>query len=197
MAFMCVVSLGAADAARAAMGDTPSMKTGAETLQPVGHYRFCQQYASECAIRSDDITAADVTPRGWRVIEAVNADVNVRIQAETDQQQYGRDEVWAYPQGAGDCEDYVLEKRRELVAKGFPVGDLLITIVRQPDGSGHAVLTVRTTKGDYVLDNLDERVRVWTKTPYHYLKRQAAYDSGRWVTVENCNEDMLVSGIRK
>ena len=32
----------------------------------------------------------------------------------TDQDLYGRDEVWAYPADAGDCEDFVLLKRKKL-----------------------------------------------------------------------------------
>ena len=77
---------------------------------------------------------------------------------------YGKDEVWAYPdKGVGDCEDYVLEKRRELNRLGMSLADLLITVVRKPDGEGHAVLTVRTDKGDYVLDNLTDKVRRGTR----------------------------------
>ena len=64
------------------------------------------------------------------------------------------------PNGAGDCEDYVLEKRRELMHKGLSASDLLITVVRKPDGEGHAMLTVRTDKGDFVLDNLTDAVAV-------------------------------------
>ena len=50
----------------------------------------------------------------------------------------------------------MLEKRRDLMSKGISLTDLLITVVRKPDGEGHAVLTVRTDEGDYVLDNLTD-----------------------------------------
>ncbi len=86
----------------------------------------------------------------------------------TDMELYGRDEVWAYPVDAGDCEDFVLLKRKLLIEKGFPVNTLLITVVRKPDGEGHAVLTVRTAQGDYILDNLNNDVKLWNDTPYHY-----------------------------
>ena len=91
---------------------------------------------------------------------------------------YGKDEVWAYPRGAGDCEDYVLEKRRDLMRKGISLADLLITVVRKPDGEGHAVLTVRTDEGDYVLDNLNDAVKPWEETGYRYLKRQSTTHTG-------------------
>jgi len=68
--------------------------------------------------------------------------------------------------------------------------------VRKPDGEGHAVLTVRTMDGDFILDNLDERVRLWSETPYRFMKRQADYDSGRWVKIEN-STDVLVGAVDK
>ncbi len=52
----------------------------------------------------------------------------------------------------------------------MPISDLLITVVRQMNGEGHAVLTVRTDRGDYVLDNLELRVKPWNETSYDYLK---------------------------
>jgi predicted transglutaminase-like cysteine proteinase len=96
---------------------------------------------------------------------------------------YGKDEVWAYPKGVGDCEDYVLEKRRTLNSKGLSLSNLLITVVRKPDGEGHAILTIRTDKGDFVLDNLNDVVRQWDNTGYRFLKRQASDHTGRWVSI--------------
>lgn len=172
------------------------MRTGAITSQPIGHYQFCQTNKAECSIVSANVTPARVTDFGWNVIKDVNAEVNRRILPMTDQDIYGRDEVWAYPTEVGDCEDFVLEKRRELMKRGFSASNLLITVVRKPDGEGHAVLTVRTMDGDFILDNLDEGVRLWSDTPYRFMKRQADYDSGRWVKIENSG-DVLVGAVDK
>ncbi|TIL83677.1 MAG: transglutaminase, partial [Mesorhizobium sp.] len=106
------------------------------------------------------------------------------------------DEVWAYPvRGVGDCEDYVLEKRRELNRLGVSYANLLMTVVRKPDGEGHAVLTVRTSKGDYVLDNLDGKVRSWDRTGYRFLKRQAIDNTGRWVSIRD-GQPVLVGAVQ-
>lgn len=165
-----------------------SMITGAVTSQPIGHYEFCQRLPEECNVRSKAAPAPNLTDHGWEVLREVNTAVNTEVVAMTDEDIYGKEEYWAYPtSGAGDCEDFVLEKRKRLIEKGFSVADLLITVVRKPDGEGHAVLTVRTSKGDYVLDNLAADVKLWTDTPYTYLKRQASFNSGRWVTIENGN----------
>ena len=119
----------------------------------------------------------------WKHDRRVNAGVNAAIRPMNDIDLYGKDEVWAYPNGAGDCEDYVLEKRRDLMREGLSLSNLLITVVRKPDGEGHAVLTVRTDKGDFILDNLTDAVRLWDQTGYRFLKRQASNHTGRWVTI--------------
>ena len=79
----------------------------------------------------------------------------------------------------------MLLKRRDLIRKGWPTGALLITVVRQRNGDGHAVLTVLTDRGDLVLDNLNPRVLVWNATNYEYVKRQSEYDSGQWVGIDD------------
>jgi predicted transglutaminase-like cysteine proteinase len=172
-----------------------SMVTGGVTSQPIGHYEFCQKYAAECNVRNKLTAPPRVTDYGWKLVREINASVNNSIIAMTDQEIYGRDEVWEYPTTAGDCEDYVLLKRKMLIENGFSVSDLLITVVRKPDGEGHAVLTLRTTEGDFILDNLSDDVKLWTNTPYTYLKRQASFNTGRWVSIED-GRDVLVGALK-
>ena len=194
---IAVLALGAsAFSGSIAEGASRYMRTGAVTSQPIGHYEFCQSHKDECSIVSQGVAPARVTDFGWNVIKDVNAGVNSRILPMTDQDIYGKDEVWAYPTDVGDCEDFVLEKRRELMQRGFAASNLLITVVRKPDGEGHAVLTVRTIDGDFILDNLDDRVRLWSETSYRFMKRQADYDTGRWVKIENSG-DVLVGAVDK
>jgi predicted transglutaminase-like cysteine proteinase len=172
-----------------------SMITGSITSQPIGHYEFCRQFSDECSIRSKRKNAPKVTAFGWEVVKKVNSLVNDHVAPLTDWELHGQEEVWSYPGVAGDCEDYVLLKRQMLIEKGFSASDLLITVVRRPDGEGHAVLTLRTSKGDFVLDNLANDVKIWTQTPYKYLKRQASFHTGRWVNIQNGNP-VVVGSLR-
>ena len=169
-----------AAAPRAAMMDI----TGT-TSQPIGHYVFCQSHRAECSVRTTRDPRVHLTPKEWNQLVAVNAEVNRDIKEATDEQIYGRPEWWAYPDkiGEGDCEDLVLLKRRDLIRDGWPTGALLITVVRQQNGDGHAVLTVLTDRGDLILDNLNPRILVWNQTNYDYLKRQSEYNSGQWVGI--------------
>jgi predicted transglutaminase-like cysteine proteinase len=175
-----------------AAGSQP-MVTGGLTSQPIGHYEFCKANPAECSIRLRDQGPERLNDRIWKELAQVNTLVNTTVKPMNDFDIYGKDEVWAYPHGAGDCEDYVLEKRRDLMSKGIPLSDLLITVVRKPDGEGHAVLTVRTDNGDFILDNLTDAIKPWEETGYRYLKRQSVTHTGRWVTIREGNTALVGS----
>ncbi len=173
-----------------------AMVTGGLTSQPIGHYDFCKANPQECSIRPTDLAPAAMNDALWSKLTRITAKVNAAVKPMSDLEIYGKDEVWAYPdKGVGDCEDYVLEKRRELSRMGITLADLLITVVRKPDGEGHAVLTVRTDKGDYILDNLNDAVRPWEETGYRFLKRQAIDNTGRWVSIRE-GQPVLVGAVR-
>jgi predicted transglutaminase-like cysteine proteinase len=161
------------------------MPTGNLTSQPIGHYEFCKKLPIECRERTPVEAPIELTRELWAEMIAINNSVNTNVLPRTDMEMWGKEEVWSYPGRYGDCEDYALEKRRELMQKGIPAGDLLMTVVRQPNGDGHAVLTVHTSLGDYVLDNLEPRVLAWTDTKYQFLKRQSETDSGEWVSIRD------------
>jgi predicted transglutaminase-like cysteine proteinase len=172
------------------------MATGGLTSQPIGHYDFCKANPAECSIRPSNLAPATMTDGLWRKLSGVTAKVNAAVKPMSDYEIYGRDEVWAYPdKGVGDCEDYVLEKRRQLNRMGMSLADLLITVVRKPDGEGHAVLTVRTDRGDYILDNLTDKIRPWDETGYRFLKRQAIDNTGRWVSIRE-GQQVLVGAVQ-
>lgn len=170
-----------------------AMQTGVITSQPIGHYEFCQKYKRECKVQTANPKAAALTSAGWRSVRSINTSINRSITPMTDMDIHGKDEVWSYPAKVGDCEDFVLAKRKALISRGFSPSTLLITVVRKPDGEGHAVLTLRTTEGDFILDNLNDSVRLWTQTPYRFLKRQATNNSGRWVTIQGGVEILVGS----
>lgn len=170
-----------------------SMVTGKLTSQPIGHYEFCMAYKNECRqIREQSHEPLRLTKENWSSIVNINSAVNMVIEPKSDLDIFGREEVWTFPDLAGDCEDYVLLKRQMLINEGVSPSALLITVVRKPDGEGHAVLTVRTDRGDFILDNLTSQVRSWEQTPYEYLKRQSERHAGHWVTIET--PDLTIVG---
>lgn len=155
---------------------------GGITSIPVGASEFCKSHRSECKANPNAVGATVLTEARWAQLVQVNNVVNAAVTAMTDEDYYQVAEYWAYPDdGYGDCEDFALAKRKALIEAGWNPSTLLVTVVREAKGTGHAVLMVRTDRGDLVLDNQDGRILVWNETPYTYLKRQSQADAGQWV----------------
>ncbi len=154
------------------------------TRPPVGYVQFCRQNPADCVSRAGYEQRPTLSPARLRELAEVNDLVNNAIAPVTDQSLYGVAEMWTYPYDRGDCEDYVLLKRRLLMERGWPASTLLITVVRDGKGDGHAVLTVTTSAGDLVLDNQAADIRFWRDTPYEYLKRQSTGDPNRWISLQ-------------
>jgi predicted transglutaminase-like cysteine proteinase len=155
-----------------------------ETRAPIGWIEFCTHYARECSGGPTQPRDVVLSPRAWRDLQEVNAWVNHAIKPMTDMDHWGVVEKWSYPDdGYGDCEDYVLLKRRMLMQAGWPREALLITVVRDRKDEGHAVLTVKTDKGDFILDNQAENIVLWSQTGYRFVKRQSQADPNVWVSL--------------
>jgi len=136
-----------------------------------------------CSGSSKSQDFATANSANWQLLQDINTYVNGKIAPISDKDLYGVAEKWTFPVDAGDCEDYVLLKQRYLSRLGFDMGNLLITVVLDEKREGHAVLTVTTTDGDYVLDNRTNDIRRWDETPYVFLKRQSRQDPRKWVAL--------------
>ena len=127
---------------------------------------------------------AKTTEQILRVANRVNRAVNRQIAEVADQAQYNRQEFWALPTSmGGDCEDFALLKRQQLMAMGVPGERLLIATVLDRQRRGHAVLVLRTDRGDVVLDNLTNRIKHWSQTGYTFLRMQDPDAPSRWNAV--------------
>ncbi len=161
------------------------VSVGATARAPIGWIEFCIEYKTECDTKPAAARDVVLTPKAWSDMVKVNAWVNDNIKPMTDQEHWGVIERWNYPDdGYGDCEDYVLLKRRMLMQAGWPRQALLITVVRDKKGDGHAVLTVKTDRGEFILDNEEADVLAWNKTGYRFIKRQSQSDPNVWVALE-------------
>ena len=154
------------------------------TQPPRGWVEFCIEYDPECRTRPSAPRQVVLANKAWKDLERVNLWVNTHIQPMTDLEHWGVVERWNYPDdGYGDCEDYVLLKRRMLIQSGWPREALLVTVVRDTEDEGHAVLTVITDKGDYILDNKNDFIVFWSATGYRFVKRQSQSDPNVWVSL--------------
>lgn len=160
------------------------MKTA--TRAPIGHKQFCRDNAWACPKERYKPVVVKLNEARWKQLIAINTQVNHRIKPMTDDDLFGKTEHWSYPvNGYGDCEEYVLEKQRVLMEAGWPKSALLITVAKDVDNAGHAVLTVRTDHGDMILDNQIKAVLPWYSTPYRYIKRQSASSPVNWTGISD------------
>ena len=140
----------------------------ASTLEPTGH------------------PGLTLSAQDWDRIDRTNRTLNRTIRRQSDGRQYGVGDYWAVPVGRaprGDCEDYVLAKRRALIEMGYPQTALSIALVVTPWGEDHAILLLATTDGEIVLDNLEQRLMRWDLTDYKWVKRQAPGRTFAWVDI--------------
>lgn len=183
---LSLVFLGSASQAQT----TGSLPKGAHTIRTAGSAKpiqgwveFCRDYPSECAVDMSEAATIELTPETWKTILSVNQHVNKVIKPVTDQDHWGVVDKWSLPDdGKGDCEDYQLLKRKILAEKGLPRRAMRMTVVIDELGEGHAVLMLKTSKGDYILDNKRNAVLAWERTGYVYVK-QESQDSTNWVSL--------------
>jgi predicted transglutaminase-like cysteine proteinase len=167
-----------------------SLPAPTQTLDRTGSARpvaawsnFCERYPAECAIDVSEPAVLTLTPEVWRAIMSVNRGVNKRIKPMTDLKHWGVVDKWDFPDdGYGDCEDYQLLKRKLLVEHGLSRRAMRMTVVIDEQGEGHAVLMVRTDRGDFILDNKRMSVLPWQQTGYVFVKREG-HDSLAWVSL--------------
>ncbi|MXQ12668.1 transglutaminase-like cysteine peptidase [Microvirga makkahensis] len=170
----------------------PVAKVG--TARPImGWVRFCQQNPAECAVDLSEPATIELTAKEWQTLNRINHQVNASIKAKTDKDHWGVEDVWDLAEdGYGDCEDYQLVKRKRLVEAGFPRRALRMTVVIDELGAGHAVMMVRTSRGDFILDNKKDAVLPWHRTGYTYIKREG--DGGTaWASLRHQTSPVMTA----
>jgi predicted transglutaminase-like cysteine proteinase len=179
-----LAALLAAPTASMAQEHVAFIDVGAVTTPPIGWAEFCIEYAPECDTRPSLPRDVALSTRTWSELKHINVAVNTSVKPMTDMDHWGVVERWNYPDdGYGDCEDYALQKRKLLMAAGWPREALLMTVVRDQNGNGHAILTVKTDRGEYILDNQTNDVLLWADTGYRFVKRQSQSDPNVWVSL--------------
>ncbi len=151
---------------------------GRVALAPMGHAVFCSKHPGQC--RSSGKAVVTLTAAKMQELDQVNKGVNRQISPVNDTGKYGWADTWSLAPKSGDCEDYALTKRDELVRKGWPSRALRLAVVKTSWGEGHAVLVVRTQDGDLVLDNRTPAIMPWHEADLTWLKIQSSADARRW-----------------
>jgi predicted transglutaminase-like cysteine proteinase len=174
------------------------MSVGDNTRVSIGWVDFCKNNPSECPTGPSQPRDIVMTDASWRDLLKVNRWVNETVKPMSDMDHWGVVEKWSIPtDGYGDCEDVVLLKRKMLIDAGWPREALLITVVRQKDGDGHAFLIAKTTKGEFILADGTSEILLWTEWTdnrgYRLVKRQSQNDPNVWVSIGDPRSKTVVA----
>jgi len=178
--FVGALSVGSADARNRPLPDSNSLTPIVEaspTLAPFQHVRFCLRYPSDCKSNPTENERIDLDAQTTELLKRVNHSVNISIIPTPKSYGPNLGDGWTIAPDVGDCNDYAVTKRHELLENGLPSKALRLSVVKTASGIGHLVLVVVTTKGDIVMDNLTEVIRPWQSTDYHWLEIQSATDA--------------------
>jgi predicted transglutaminase-like cysteine proteinase len=200
----CAITLAATSAALPGAAvlrfqDASFAPTGDLKPTPYGWQHFCNAQPDECEQVALEPTLVRLTGQSWTELNAINTIVNREIEPIGDEDHYHIYEQdilnwWTYPDdGKGNCNDYVLMKRKLLIESGWPRSALLMTVVVDHHGDGHLILMARTDRGDLILDNMQEEIVPWDRTGYRFVKRQSAFNHNDWVAIQPPAEAQMVA----
>jgi len=203
LTLFCLFIIDLSTSVRAGEVKLPPVTTAALTLgelpAPWGWRDFCRKNPADCASQKiSENGPFKLTPEKWKAIIETNSNVNKSIEAVSDMEHWNKPESWDYPSdGKGDCEDYALLKRGLLIRAGIPTSALLMTVVINRKGEGHAVLTLASDHGDYVLDNQINEILSWENSGYRFVQRQSQADPNEWTRLSNGIGEVLVAAREK
>ena len=188
-----ILLAGSLAAPAAAQSSAPPQPAARKLVNaPPGFNDSCRRYQWFCTNRATGarpIDQADLLD----LARKINRRVNFLVSELSDAENYGVADYWTLPaNGNGDCEDFVLQKYKLLLDAGVDSRDLSIAVVLDRRGDNHAVLVLRHSSGDLVLDSLTRRVRPWNQTGYRFLAMQSIEDKTQWEVVMNQPRDSNV-----
>lgn len=179
------------------VADPRFMQTHGEAIPPKAFADFCERVQEACAsleMRNEEkMSRREGSTKDLEELQRINIEVNGSIEPESDMKHIGVDDQWddiEYSDDKrGDCEEFAILKRKRLIALGWRSSDLLMTVVSTGEGEGHAVLTARTKRGDFILDNRHVEVLDWQATknraedPYTFFMRQSYLNPKIWLSI--------------
>lgn len=180
---VCCVSVAALLAlpSQVQAGENAFLESRMAVSPPLGASDLCK--TTKWACQSGD-TSAGISTGQLDLAASINRRVNRSVREISDMAQYGRPEYWGLPTSlGGDCEDFALLKKKLLIQQGVNARSLLIATVLDRGRNSHAVLVMRTDDGDFILDNLDDRVLHWQSTGYTFLRMQDPANLAGWTAV--------------
>ena len=165
---------------------------GKHAIAPFAHVVFCHRYPRECTT-TGNAAVVQLTPAKNAELHAVNDEINASIRPQADSPDVLGGDIWTLSPAAGDCDDYAVTKRHELLKRGWPSGALRLTEGVTRQGEGHLVLIAVTDQGAEVLDNESSWITSPASAGLKWRSIQSASNPHVWLpfdgTVSAINPD--------
>lgn len=99
-------------------GSLTPILNASPTLAPLQHVRFCLRYPSDCKSDPAQDERIDLTTETWELLKRVNHSVNMSITPTPKSYGLNLEDRWRIAPEMGDCNDYAVTKRYELLGNG-------------------------------------------------------------------------------
>ena len=172
-------AIGMVMSAAAATAGNTFLLASVEMPPPNGAKNICAKYDWACG---GQVKASLGVEQELALVKKINTQVNSSVKPASDRGQFRSGDYWSLPTASGgDCEDFALLKKRELVRLGVDHRKLLLATVLDRKRVPHAVLVYRSDRGDLLLDNLTNDIRDWRSSRYIFLRMQNPQNPRSWV----------------
>jgi predicted transglutaminase-like cysteine proteinase len=176
--FACTFALLSSEIERVFASEPDRLQLGPVVPPPQGGRDLCKRLPELCLTGRQDAVAPEQI---WEKISELNVAVNNLYPSRSDQERHRKMDHWQpINKSGGDCEDYALRKKLELLELGLTSGSLRIVTVLDRNLVGHVVLMVQTAQTDMILDNLTDEILPWRKTGYVFLRAEDGQKPGQW-----------------
>lgn len=159
-----------------AWGRVDALATGVARPAPAGWLNHCMADLTACQ-PVDDATTVPADRAHMALLAVIQHAVNRSIAPQREPP--GQD-LWSVAPRRGDCEDYALTKQALLRLAGLPRRAVRLATVELMNGEEHVVLTIETTRGTLVLDNLHAEVMPFNRLGYRWHEIEEPSLGLRW-----------------
>lgn len=174
-----VVAIAAFSAAAQGASAQTVTASSQNVLPPFGHTVFCMRYPDDCERSGSSRLVADPRARHAE-LDSVNRLVNASIAPV--KREVAFDDKWLVAPLQGNCHDYAVTKRHDLLKMGWPSSSLRLAEVTLNTGEHHLILLADIEDEPFILDNLDPDVLslALTKSGYYWNRIESPDDPKFW-----------------
>lgn len=183
----CFISIAILMGLHGEAGARTQLNLRENAVPPIAHAVFCMNYPRECSESAAAASFFSAPAQAlYAVLVVVNRYVNTAIRPIRVTYRNILDDRWLLSPLSGNCNDYAVSKRHELLRLGWPSGSLLLAKVVLATGEHHLVLVANAGGESFVLDNLKPGVvQLAAVADYRWIRIESPADPKFWLAFDS------------